>query len=94
MHVTRRWYYVVPAKGEPRKLVHRIEAGHLDPLPGEKAMYSSWQEQHENLKSLVAPYKTIAISLQISYTSCEAFITPPPLSNFLQETVQLNLSKP
>jgi Xaa-Pro aminopeptidase len=61
MHVTRRWYYVVPAKGEPRKLVHRIEAGHLDPLPGEKLMYSSWQEQHENLKSLVAPYKTIAM---------------------------------
>ncbi len=61
MHVTRRWYYVVPAKGEPRKLVHRIEAGHLDPLPGEKLMYSSWQEQHENLKSVVAPYKTIAM---------------------------------
>ena len=39
--VTRRWYYVVPAEGEPRKLVHRIEAGHLDSLPGTKREYSS-----------------------------------------------------
>ena len=33
MMVTRRWFYLSPAKGEPRKLVHRIEAGHLDSLP-------------------------------------------------------------
>ena len=33
--VTRRWFYVIPDEGEPRKLVHRIEAGHLDALPGE-----------------------------------------------------------
>ncbi len=31
---TRRWFYVIPAHGEPRKLVHRIESGQLDPLPG------------------------------------------------------------
>ena len=43
-HVTRRWYYLVPAEGEPRKLVHRIEAGRLDSLPGSKGVYSSWQE--------------------------------------------------
>ena len=34
--VTRRWYYLIPAEGEPTKLVHRIEAGHLDSLPGKK----------------------------------------------------------
>ena len=39
-HVTRRWYYVIPAEGEPRKLVHRIEAGRLDTLPGSKGVYS------------------------------------------------------
>ena len=61
MHVTRRWYYVVPAKEEPQKLVHRIEAGHLDKLPGEKRQYSAWQEQHEQLKAMVAPYKTVAM---------------------------------
>jgi Xaa-Pro dipeptidase len=59
--VTRRWYYVVPAEGEPRKLVHRIEAGHLDSLPGTKREYSGWQELFENLKSMLAPYRTIAM---------------------------------
>src|SRR5437763_218051 len=43
-HVTRRWYYFVPASGEPRKLLHRIEQGRLDKLPGAKGLYSSWQE--------------------------------------------------
>ena len=37
-HVTRRWYYLIPAQGEPRKLVHRIEADMLDPLPGEASV--------------------------------------------------------
>ena len=46
------------------------------------------------LPRFTAPYKTIAITLQISYAGCNAFIEPPPLSNFLQETVQLNISKP
>ena len=35
--VTRRWFYLIPAEGEPVKLVHKIEAGHLDSLPGKKA---------------------------------------------------------
>src|SRR5205085_12679765 len=59
--VTRRWYYCIPAQGEPAKLVHRIEAGHLDALPGSKRQYSSWHEQQEGLKALLAPYKTIAM---------------------------------
>ncbi len=61
LHVTRRWYYLVPAHGEPVKLVHRIEAKHLDTLPGKKLEYSSWQEQHEQLKKMLAPHKTIAM---------------------------------
>jgi Xaa-Pro dipeptidase len=59
--VTRRWYYCIPAQGEPSKLVHRIESGHLDSLPGSKRAYSSWQEQGEGLKALLAPYKRIAM---------------------------------
>jgi Xaa-Pro dipeptidase len=59
--VTRRWYYVVPAEGEPRKLVHRIEAGHLDSLPGTKREYSGWQELFENLRSMLAPYRSVAM---------------------------------
>jgi Xaa-Pro dipeptidase len=44
LHITRRWFYLIPAHGEPKKLVHRIEQGRLDPLPGSKAVYSTWQE--------------------------------------------------
>jgi Xaa-Pro dipeptidase len=59
--VTRRWYYLIPAEGEPRKLVHRIEAGRLDSLPGSKGEYSSWQELESGLAAMVAPYKNIAM---------------------------------
>jgi len=61
MMVTRRWFYVIPANGEPRKLVHRIEAGHLDSLPGSKKAYSGWQELFEQLKHLLADYRDIAM---------------------------------
>jgi Xaa-Pro aminopeptidase len=59
--VTRRWYYVIPAQGEPSKLVHRIEAGHLDSLPGKKLQYSAWQELADNLKNILAPYRDVAM---------------------------------
>ena len=60
-HVTRRWYYFVPAKGEPRKLVHRIESGRLDSLPGSKAVYSSWQELESQLSTLLHGAKRLAM---------------------------------
>jgi Xaa-Pro dipeptidase len=59
--VTRRWFYLIPAQGEPIKLVHRIEAGHLDSLPGSKRQYSGWQELFEHLKEILAPYHEIAM---------------------------------
>lgn len=61
LHVTRRWFYFVPASGEPRKLVHRIEAGRLDPLPGTRAEYSSWQELESQLESLLSGASRIAM---------------------------------
>jgi Xaa-Pro aminopeptidase len=59
--VTRRWFYLVPAEGEPVKLVHKIEAGHLDSLSGTRRQYSGWQELFESLKSMLAPYRDIAM---------------------------------
>ncbi len=64
LHVTRRWYYLIPAVGEPRKLVHRIEAGRLDTLPGPKtaySAYSSWQELETNLETMLQPYQRLAM---------------------------------
>jgi len=59
--VTRRWFYLIPAQGEPSKLVHKIEAGHLDSLPGAKRVYSGWQELFAQLKTFLGDYKTIAM---------------------------------
>ena len=60
-HITRRWYYFVPAKGEPRKLVHRIEQGRLDSLPGTKGQYSSWQELATGLDAMLGDARRIAM---------------------------------
>jgi Xaa-Pro dipeptidase len=59
--VSRRWYYVIPAQGEPRKLVHRIESGKLDSLPGSKGVYSSWQELESGLDAMLGPWRRIAM---------------------------------
>jgi len=60
-HITRRWYYFVPANGEPRKLMHRIEQGRLDSLPGSKGLYSSWQELRAGLKAMLSGFRRIAM---------------------------------
>ena len=59
--VTRRWFYLIPAEGEPLKLVHRIEPGHLDMLPGSKRQYAGWQELFDQLKTVLANYRDIAM---------------------------------
>jgi Xaa-Pro dipeptidase len=59
--ITRRWFYFIPQRGEPRKLVHRIEAGSLDSLPGRKAVYSGWEELHKGLAKMLTGGKTIAM---------------------------------
>jgi Xaa-Pro dipeptidase len=59
--VTRRWYYVIPAHGEPVKLVHKIESGHLDTLPGKKLHYAAWQELFEQIKGMLAAHRDVAM---------------------------------
>lgn len=60
-HITRRWYYLIPATGEPRKLVHRIEAGRLDGLPGTKGTYSSWQELAKGIDTMLTGTRRLAM---------------------------------
>jgi Xaa-Pro dipeptidase len=59
--VTRRWFYLIPAQGDPVKLVHKIEAGHLDSVPGSKQQYAGWQELFDQLKAMLASYRDIAM---------------------------------
>ena len=58
---TRRWYYLIPAQGEPRGLVHRIESGMIDALPGEKTKYSSWTEQLAGIRKITAGCRRVAM---------------------------------
>ena len=60
-HITRRWYYFVPVVGEPGKLVHRVEQGRLDSLPGSKALYSSWQELAGGIEAMLFGVRRIAM---------------------------------
>jgi Xaa-Pro dipeptidase len=50
---TRRWFYLIPARGAPRKLVHKIESRALDSLPGAKLEYASLEELDRNLRRLL-----------------------------------------
>jgi Xaa-Pro aminopeptidase len=61
LNVTRRWYFYVPASGEPKKLVHRIESGRLDALTGPKTEYSSWQELEAGIAAMLAGQTKIAM---------------------------------
>jgi Xaa-Pro aminopeptidase len=58
---TRRWFYFVPAKGTPRKLVHKIEAQALESLPGETFYYAGLQELEKSLRQILGRAKSIAM---------------------------------
>jgi Xaa-Pro aminopeptidase len=58
---TRRWYYLIPAEGSPRGLVHAIERHNLDTLPGEKSAYAGRQELESGLTQLLSGLGRIAM---------------------------------
>lgn len=58
---TRRWFYFVPAKGTPRKLVHKIEAQSLAAMPGDTLYYAGQEELRANLKKMLGRAKTVAM---------------------------------
>jgi Xaa-Pro dipeptidase len=59
--VSRRWFYLIPAQGEPLKLVHRIEPYHLDSLPGRKLIYAAWQELVDSLRGMLSGFPAVAM---------------------------------
>ena len=58
---TRRWFYFVPAKGTPKKLVHKIEAGALAAVPGDTLYYAGQKELRDNLKKAIGKAKKVAM---------------------------------
>src|ERR1700745_1682007 len=55
MFASRRWFYYVPASGEPVKIVQSIEQFKLDALPGRKLVFRGWQEVHARPREVLAP---------------------------------------
>jgi len=61
-NLSRRWFYFVPATGEPKKLVHAIEPAALDHLPGgAKTVYRRWQDLESGVGELVIGCKRVAM---------------------------------
>lgn len=58
---TRRWFYFIPAKGEPKKLVHKIETHSLAALPGQTSYFSSHEELTGNLKKILGRARNVAM---------------------------------
>lgn len=58
---TRRFYYWIPVKGEPVKIVHAIEPYTLDHAPGKKVLFNSWQGLEADLKKTLSGAKKIAM---------------------------------
>jgi len=59
--VSRRWFYLIPASGDPVKLLHRIEPHHLDALPGKRVVYAAWHELVKELRTLVSQMPAVAM---------------------------------
>jgi Xaa-Pro aminopeptidase len=58
---SRRWFYFIPAKGEPVKLSHKVEPRKLDSLPGRQEFYLPWTELHEKLRKIVSGCSYVAM---------------------------------
>ena len=58
---TRRWYCLVPAQGQPRKLLHAIEPRALDGVPGAAASYTSWRTRDRELGALLRNVRRVAM---------------------------------
>jgi Xaa-Pro aminopeptidase len=58
---TRRWYYLIPAVGEPRGLVHAIERNSLAHLPGTTDRYSTREQLESGLQRLLTGVRRVAM---------------------------------
>jgi Xaa-Pro dipeptidase len=58
---TRRWFYLIPATGEPRGLVHAIESQTLAHLPGRTRQYAGHAQFEEGLRELLEGHRRIAM---------------------------------
>ncbi len=60
-HLTRRWFYLVPASGEPELVLHAIERDNFARVPGRVRTYSSWESLKKILGELLSGRKRVAM---------------------------------
>lgn len=60
--LTRRYFVLIPATGEPTVLMHGIETTPWDPWPWEKRSYVSWKSLDESLADLIGG-KKVAVEI-------------------------------
>ena len=60
-HITRRWFCLIPAQGEPRWLVHKIETSNFVGVQGNVALYAGWEELNTAIRALLIGIKTVAM---------------------------------
>lgn len=58
---TRRWFYLIPATGEPRALVHKIESKTLAHLPGSTVQYAGREQLERGLAQLLTGFTRVAM---------------------------------
>ena len=58
---TRRLFYLIPASGEPRALVHAIEKHNLDHLPGSKTVYAGREQLESGLQAILGGATRVAM---------------------------------
>lgn len=80
--VSRRWYYLIPAEGEPVGMAHRIEPDVLSSLPGAIIHYAGWKDQTAALARLLGGRKRVAMQYS---PNCAV----PYVSNIDAGTVEL-----
>lgn len=83
---TRRWFYFIPAHGEPTKIVHSIERGVLDHLPGLKLIYLPWQQLHQHLNQRLTAASATRPRIAMQYSPDNAI---PYISRVDAGTIEL-----
>ena len=58
---TRRWFYLIPASGQPLALVHAIERHNLAHLPGQPVVYAGREQLEAGLARLTAGLRRVAM---------------------------------
>lgn len=59
---TRRWFCLVPRRGAPRMLLHRVESQQLPSVPGARRHYAAWDEMRRKLSELLHGVERVAMN--------------------------------